>query len=99
PEYVETLNAVYQTFLDRGISVYFTYPPRNRWSLTEQRTPAARRTLHEYLADNLRVPVISDIEDSLYPGTYFYLIDSHLSSEGAALRTRQVIEALRPWLS
>ena len=99
PEYVETLNGVYQTFLDKGIAVYFTYTPRNRRSLTEQSTPAARRTLHEYLADNLRVPVISDIEDSLYPGTYFYLIDSHLSSEGAALRTRQVIEALRPWLS
>lgn len=43
--------------------------------------------------------VISELEDSLYPGTYFYLIDSHLSSQGAALRTRQVIESLKPWLT
>lgn len=99
PEYVERLNGVYRTFLDRGVAVYFTYTPRNRHSLTEGSTPAARRALHEYLTAGLCVPVISDIEDSLYSGVYFYLIDSHLSSEGAALRTKQVIEDLRPWIS
>ena len=50
------------------------------------------------LAENLCVPVISDIEDSLYAGNYFYLIDSHLSSQGAEIRTRRVIDDLRPWL-
>jgi len=99
PEYVERLNGVYRTFLDKGIAVYFTYTPRNRHSLTEESTPAARRALHESLAEGLCVPVISDIEDSLYSGVYFYLIDSHLSSEGAALRTKQVIEDLRSWIS
>ncbi len=99
PEYVDSLNGVYQTFLNRGIAVYFTYTPRNRRSLTEESTPAARRALHEYLAERVCVPVISDIESSLYSGVYFYLIDSHLSSEGAALRTKQIIEDLRPWIS
>ncbi len=99
PEYVESLNGVYRTFLDKGIAVYFTYTPRNRRSLTEESTPAARRALHEYLTERVCVPVISDIEDSLYSGVYFYLIDSHLTSEGAVLRTKQVIEDLRPWIS
>lgn len=98
PGHVAALNKVYRTFLERGVGVYFTYTPRNRNSLTEGSTPAARRELHESLARDLCVPVISDIEDSLYAGNYFYLIDSHLSSEGAALRTRRVIEDLRPWL-
>lgn len=98
PYYVERLNEVYQTFLDKGVQVYFTYTPRNRRSLTEGSTPEARRTLHRYLTERLCVPVISDIEDSLYSGIYFYLIDSHLSSEGAALRTERVIEDLRPWI-
>lgn len=98
PERVEALNGVYRQFLDRGIGVYFTYTPRNRNSLTPDSTPAARRALHASLAERLCVPVISDIEDSLYAGNYFYLIDSHLSSEGARIRTRRVIEDLRPWL-
>lgn len=44
------------------------------------------------LRERLCVPVISQMEESLYPGRYFYLIDSHLSDEGAAL-----FENLRPW--
>lgn len=99
PERVESLNGVYRRFLDEGIAVYFTYTPRNRNSLTAGSTPGARRELHDYLAEHLCVPVISDIEDSLYAGNYFYLIDSHLSSEGAAIRTRQVIDDLRSWLN
>ena len=99
PEYVERLNGVYRTFLEKGVAVYFTYTPRNRQSLTEGSTPAARQALHAYLTAGLCVPVISEIEDSLFSGVYFYLIDSHLSSEGAALRTRRVIEDLRPWIT
>lgn len=97
-DHVEALNGVYRTFLERGIAVYFTYTPRNRNSLTPGSTPEARRALHTYLTQRLCVPVISDIEDSLFAGTCFYLIDSHLSSEGAVLRTGQVIRDLRPWL-
>lgn len=95
PAYVDSLNQVYQTFLERGIAVYFTYTPRNRSSLTEGSTPAARQALHQYLTQSLCVPVISELEDYLFSGVYFYLIDSHLSSEGAALRTRQVIADLQ----
>lgn len=95
PEYVEALNRVYSQFQTRGVSVYFTYTPRNRNSLTPESTPQARRALHNYLAEHLSVPVISDMEDSLYSGIYFYLIDSHLTTEGASLRTAQVIKALK----
>ncbi|MCI8539484.1 MAG: leucine-rich repeat protein [Oscillospiraceae bacterium] len=95
PEYVERLNQVYRAFQARGVAVYFTYTPRNRSSLTGASTPAARQALHQHLTELLRVPVISELEDSLYSGVYFYLIDSHLSSEGAALRTERVIADLR----
>lgn len=99
PGRAEALNGVYRRFLAQGVEVYFTYTPRNRNSLTPESTPEARRALHRYLKEHLCVPVISDIEDSLYSGVCFYLIDSHLSSEGAALRTRQVVQDLRPWLA
>lgn len=95
PAYLDSLNAVYEGFGEKGIGVYFSYTPRNRSSLTEESTPEARRALHEYLTEGLCVPVISDIEDYLLSGIYFWLIDSHTSTEGAELRTEQVIEDLK----
>ncbi|MBR6954079.1 MAG: leucine-rich repeat protein [Clostridia bacterium] len=88
------LNRVYRRFLDRGVRVYFTYTPRNASSLTPESTPEKRRALHRLLCDALCVPVISELEDSLLPGRYFWKIDSHPSTEGAAIRTRQVIRDL-----
>lgn len=94
-ETIDSINAVYQRFLEQGIMVYFTYTPRNIHAITAESTIDARRELHEYLIFGLCVPVISDIEESLYPGIYFYLIDSHLSTEGAAIRTERVIADLQ----
>lgn len=92
---VESLNRVYREFQDQGIRVYFTYTPRNIRAITEESTPDARQALHDHLVQQLCVPVISPIEESLYPGTCFYLIDSHLSTEAAVIRTERVIEDLR----
>ena len=98
-ETIGSLNAVYQTFLDEGISVYFSYTPRNRSSLTEASTAEARAALHGYLCSSLRVPVISDMEDYLLSGVYFWQIDSHTSTEGAAIRTECLIKDLKAAMS
>ena len=92
---VEALNRVYGEFADLGVTVLFAYAPRNQSSLTPESIPAARRALHRYLTEKLRVPVIIDIEDSLYPGTLFYLIDSHLCDEGVYRHTNRMIQALK----
>ena len=94
-ETVESLNRVYEGFLADGITVYFSYTPRNIRAITPESTPEARQELHEHLCRLLIVPVISPIEESLYPGTCFYLIDSHLSTEAASVRTQRIIEDLR----
>lgn len=94
-ETIERLNGVYRCFLEEGITVYFTYTPRNINAITPESTLEARQKLHEHLSQQLCVPVISEIEDSLYSGIYFYLIDSHLSTEGAAIRTERIITDLR----
>ena len=85
---------MYQKFLDRGVTVYFSYTPRNRSSLTERSTPEAIAALHRHLCETVCVPVISNIEDSLFSGVYFWLIDSHLSTEGVMLRTERIIRDL-----
>lgn len=92
--YIEPLNAVYKMFLDKGVEVYFTYSPRNKHALSEGSTPEERARLHRYFQENLIVPVITELEDSLVSGVYLYGTDNHLSTEGAQIRTRQVIEAL-----
>lgn len=92
------LNQEYQRFLNDGISVYFTYTPRNRSSLTDESTPQARAALDALLKETLCVPIISDIEASLYSGIYFFLIDSHLSDDGVRMYTEQIIKDLEPWL-
>lgn len=94
-ETIESLNRVYECFLDDGVTVYFTYTPRNIRAITPESTPDARQRLHDHLTENLCVPVISPIEESLYPGTCFYLIDSHLSTEAAVIRTERIIKDLR----
>lgn len=94
-EIVDSLNAVYALFLEEGIRVYFSYTPRNHSSLTEQSTVEARAELHRYLCESISVPVISEMEDYLLSGVYFWLIDSHTSTEGAAIRTERLIRDLR----
>ena len=96
---VQSLNAALKPFMDRGVRVYFSYTPRNSASLTEASTPEARAALDLYLRETLDVPVITAMEDDLMPGRYFWLIDSHLSTEGAAQRTRQIIIDLNRALS
>ena len=94
PALIERLNAAYRPFLDKGVRVYFSYTPRNWSSLSADSTPEERARLHAHLQEYLCVPVISDIEDYLYPATEFYLIDSHLSSEGVKKLTTQIIRDL-----
>lgn len=93
--FIESLNRMYTRYLDRGITVYFTYAPRNSLALSDDSTAAERQKLHAYFQEMLCVPVISDLEESLYPGRYLYGTDNHLSTEGVSLRTEQIIKDLK----
>ena len=97
-ERLECLNREYQKFREAGVTVLFTYSPRNRSSISEDSTPENRKALDRLLREKLTVPVISNIEDSLMSGVYFFVIDSHLSTEGVRLHTLQIIKDLKPFL-
>ena len=92
--FIDPLNGVYRRFLDQGVTVYFDYAPRNREALSDQSTPEARRELDTWFRESLCVPVLEDIEDSLYPGRYLFGTDNHLSSEGVQIRTDRFLKAL-----
>ena len=99
PSLIESLNTVYQSLLDKGLIVYFTFSPKNINCISESTTLYERNRIETYLNENLIVPVISKWENFILPGTCFYLIDNHLSSLAAASRTEQVINDLRPYLT
>lgn len=92
--FIDPLNRVYRRFLDKGVRVFFDYAPRNRQALSDQSTPEARQELDAWFRESLCVPVLSDIEESLYPGRYLYGTDNHLSSEGVQIRTDRFLKAL-----
>ncbi len=89
------LNNMYDSFTAKGISVYFTYSPRSRTSLSPDSTPASIAALDALLRERLHVPVISSVDSSLMDPLYFFATDNHLSTEGVQIHTRQVIESLR----
>lgn len=95
--YLDSLNAMYDRFLQKGIRVLFTYAPRNRHALSEDSTPEAVAALDEYLRGGLCVPVITEIEASLVEGRWLSGTDNHLSTEGVKIRTREILEALQPY--
>ncbi|MCD7881912.1 MAG: hypothetical protein LUG47_09700, partial [Clostridiales bacterium] len=98
-QFIQPLNEMYQRFLDKGVRVYFTYAPRNSLALSEDSTEEARAELDAWFRENLIVPVLSDIEKSLWPGRYLYGTDNHLSTEGVAIRTEQIISELKEQLA
>ncbi|MCC8182985.1 MAG: leucine-rich repeat protein [Clostridiales bacterium] len=98
-ETIQALNRVYRRFQDKGVTVYFSYAPRSLRAITEESTPENRAALDRLLRDELCVPVISDIEESMYTGYYFYATDNHLSDEGVEIRTDRIISDLRRQMS
>ena len=68
---------------------------RNQYAVSEESTPEERARLHQYFQENLIVPVITELEDSLVSGVYLYGTDNHLSTEGVEIRTRRIIQELK----
>lgn len=93
--FLDPLNGMYRRFQEKGVTVYYTYSPRNSLALSGDSTPEARAMLDSYLRENLCVPVITELEASLWSGVYLYGTDNHLSTEGAAIHTERVAAALR----
>ena len=75
--------------------VWLTYSPRNNKAVSEASTPEAIAALDAYFRENLNAAILTPLQDSLLPGRYFYGTDNHLSTNGVALRTAQVITALK----
>jgi len=93
--YIDPANAEIARFTADGVRVWLTYSPRNSQAVSEASTPEAIAALDAYFRENLNAVILTPLQDSLLPGRYFYGTDNHLSTNGVALRTAQVITALK----
>ena len=93
--YIDPANAEIARFKADGVRVWLTYSPRNSRAVSEASTPEAIAALDAYFRENLSAAILTPLQDSLLPGRYFYGTDNHLSTNGVALRTAQVITALK----
>lgn len=79
----------------RGASIVLSFCPiaKGEFSPPEEEYLA----LQEALTAQLDFPVISDIRDYFIPYEYFYDSIFHLTDDGVAIRTNQLIEDLLAW--
>lgn len=92
---IDGINAVYDSFAELGVTVFFTYSPRSNISISDDSNEASIKLLDEMLREKLHAPVISSLEASLMNPLYFHGTDNHLSTEGVAVRTALVIKDLQ----
>ena len=94
PELFDGLEDIYDDLGNIGVECYFTFAPKNIRSLTEESTDNEIVSLNDLFVQKLTVKILGNIQDLLFPGTCFYLIDNHLSTEYARVRTNKVIDWL-----
>ncbi len=92
---VELLESYYKIFTDKGVDVVFSYSPVNEDSLGEEEIEKQSWLVFESkLKEFLTYPIISNVEDYIYPSEYFLDTNYHLNIYGAKLRTQQLISDL-----
>ena len=98
-ELFTSINQIYDELSNIGVDCYFTYAPKNIRALSMDSTLSEINQVDSLFKEKISVPILGNIHDSLYPGTCFYLIDNHLSTEYAIVRTNKVIENLQTFLT
>ena len=92
-EKIAEINRFAAHMKEKGVQVYFAYAPLD--ALCIETDEAAVDAYAKSLEKNLEVPVILSQQQAILPGTLFYDSNNHLTTEGAALNTENLIAGLR----
>lgn len=96
----DRLNENYKILKDKGVNVFYSYSPVNRDVLNANGESKKRswvkfnEKLHVVLNAN-NVVIISDPMDYIFDHDYFYDTDYHLTTQGAIIRTENLIKDLK----
>ncbi len=90
----DALNAELDAYASMGVRVWLTHAVNNVNSLKDESRPGGRvfRSFEKTVGETLHCTVISSLEDYVMDPEYFYNSNQHLNSEGAALRTRMLLD-------
>ena len=95
------LNAYYEAMQKQGAKTLFTFGPINR-NAVERLDPKGtdKKAMLQNLQRYLVAPtIISSMDDSIFPGRYFYDTDYHMSEEGRDFRTKNLIRDIQAYLA
>lgn len=93
--FVERVNELNEYLTERGASLVVAGYPIGNGSLTADASEFI--SFQEQLEEKLDCPVISNYVDYMFDYKYFFDAILHLNSEGAGLRTMQLISDLKRW--
>lgn len=93
PAMIEKINAFAARMEKRGARVYFAFAPLDEKAI--QSSPAEVDAYAAAVTAALDIPVILTERQAILPARYFYDSNNHLTSEGAALNTQNLIDGLR----
>lgn len=93
---VERINKLNEYITSRGATLLVAAYPIGNGELTAD--PRDYVVFQENLKDRLDCHVISNFTDYMYDYSYFYDTNLHLNSQGAKLRTKQLIKDIKHWL-
>ena len=92
----KNLNWVYALLQKKGVTVYFSNAPFNANSLTAAaKTEQAQNAYNDSIVKNLKVPVISKVQDYIIKGEWMYNSDYHPNDFGREYRTKNLIRDLK----
>lgn len=92
-----TLNEYYKKIQEKGVTNYFSFAPLNlnAYNKNKNDNDIYKNEYVELLSSKLKfTTIISNIDDYIIEGKYFYDEDYHLNDEGAIKRTKKLIEDL-----
>lgn len=96
-KFFESINAYNDFVTSKGATLLFTAYPVAKCEKTP--TVEEYEKLEKELHDNLNCPIISKYEDYFISTEYFYDTVLHLTSEGADIRTTQLVKDIKAYLN
>ena len=94
---IQRINRFAAKMEKRDVTVLFAFAPTDLLAVTT--TPEENAAFGAAVADSLNIPVILPLEKALMDGKYFYDSNSHLTTEGAAINTENLIAGVLPYLA
>lgn len=94
-KFIDYVNEYTRKCEELGATVYFSFPPMCKASLSKTATEENTMYFYNNLASNLNCRVISDINDYILDEGYFFDSEFHLNNAGVVVRTVSLIDDLK----